>query len=605
MTTWILILSLLGMASVTSAKQVTSGADFLTIEAGARGAALGQSYTALASDANALSWNPAGLGFLRRPEASYLRLEHLADMAYNYGAFALPIRAGSGKIGLGAGIITLGTPAFDSTMGVAPPASFSDLAGIFGAAYGTRTFAFGVDGKYLLRDVGGVKGTGWSFDAGVMARPGPRWSLGLAGSHLGPPVRFGASKEKLPSLLKAGLAWTFLETPEHALRVTADQAVRFSSMTYCAGGGLEYVFHQIFALRGGFAGDHDRRDPSAGAGLDLDVFQVDYAYLPYGDLGTTHRLSALIRFGSPDELGRGLRPPARLAVEAYDKSALVTWKPVLTKDVTGYHLFVKKPGWEAFRQLTRTPLTDTVVKLRKLQNGTQYEVGVTSVTAAGRQSRMSRVFVVPDPGRSMDHLELVPIGLKVATTGEGLDLSWEPSVNAKGYNLYLLDDRDAVIRKLNGSPLAEPRVSLKKLVPDRSYRFRVTALAPDGSESRPSVPLEARVAPVAPTPTPSPTAVVALVPTVTTLLPPVPLRVSVAEGSVELSWDPVAGADAYNVYVSTDGGQTFRLLTPRPVTTRRVDLQKLSPRTYLFAVTSVANGGRESVKAIAQPVTPR
>jgi fibronectin type 3 domain-containing protein len=591
------------MVSCAGAKQVTSGADFLRIEAGARGAALGRSYAALASDANALSWNPAGLGFLKRAEASYLRLDYLADTAYNYGALALPLRAGNGKIGLGAGIITLGAPSFDSTMGVAPPASFSDLAGILGFAYGTRRLSLGVDGKYLLRDVGGVKGTGWSFDAGVMARPGARWSLGLVGNHLGPPVRFGASKEPLPASLRLGAAWTFLETPEHAVRATVDQAVVFSSLTYRAGGGLEYTFHELFALRGGFAGDHDRRDPTAGAGLNLDVFQVDYAYLPYGKIGTTHRLSAIVRFGRPDDPGRGLRPPGQLTAEAYDKSALVTWREVYTRDVVGYHLYVRKPGWTEFRQLTKTPLNVTAVKLRKLQNGTDYEVGVTSVTASGRQSRLSRVHVVPDPGRSLQHLELVPIGLRAAQTAEGLELSWEASVGALGYHLYLLDDAGGT-RKLSANLLKEPKVVLRKLSAERSYRFQVTALAKDGSESRPSLPLEVRATATAPSPvTTTPVASSAAAPA--SLLPPVPLRLAAGTGSAEISWDAAAGASGYNVYVSTDGGMSFRLLTPKPTTALQVRLQNLKPRTYLFAVTSVAANGQESVKAIGQPLTPR
>lgn len=593
---------LVAAAMTAQAKQITSGADFLKIDAGARGSALGQSYTALASDANALAWNPAGLGFLNQPELSYLRIQYLADTAYNYGAFALPLRAGSGKLGLGLGVIQLGSPAFDSTLGVAPAASFSDMALFLGAAYGTGKVSFGATGKYLIRDVGGFEGKGLSFDAGIMVRPAKAWSLGLVGCHLGPPVKFDASSEKLPSLLRLGIAWTVFENIGHAVRFTTDQTCQFSSMTYRAGGGIEYVYNQLFFLRGGFAGDHDRRDPTAGAGLDLDVFRLDYAYLPYGKLGDTHRVSALFRFGKPDDPKRGLRPPLHLTADAYDKSVLLNWDPARTADVTGTHLYIRKPGQKDYRRITSAPLTVTAVKLRGLKNGAVYEVGATSVTDAGRESRMVRLPISPDPSRSQEHLELVPINLRSELKDEGLVLLWETSVGAAGYHLYLLDEKGAVVRKLTQVPLKEAQVTLRKLSPDRSYRFHVTAVAKDGTESRASVPVEARLTSAtvaAPSPTPVPTA-----PSTGELLPPIPLRIQAGKGSADLSWDLVPGAAGYHVYVSTDGGQTFRRITSQPTSTPKVKLQPLKPRTYLFAVTSISSDGKESQKAIAQPVTP-
>src|SRR5438128_404090 len=46
----------------------TEGASFLEIPVGARPAALGDAYTALATDAYAPLYNPAGLGFSRQTE---------------------------------------------------------------------------------------------------------------------------------------------------------------------------------------------------------------------------------------------------------------------------------------------------------------------------------------------------------------------------------------------------------------------------------------------------------------------------------------------------------------------------------------------------------
>jgi hypothetical protein len=68
-----------------------------------------------------------------------------------------------------------------------------------------------------------------------------------------------------------------------------------------------------------------------------------------------------------------------------------------------------------------------------------------------------------------------------------------------------------------------------------------------------------------------------------------------AGGEITLSWQPVAGATAYNVYFSTTPGATklnrVKIANAaNPITIR--DLQRGS--TYYFVVTAVDGEGRES-----------
>lgn len=601
LTGWILI-GLTGVAWAGGEKKLSTGADFLKIDAGARGAALGQSYTALADDSNALHWNVAGLGMVKQFEAGYQRIVYLDGMSHNYAAFGLPLKGGDGmKSGLGLGFISFGVPAFDSTGGLEPEVSAQDMAVLFGVAFSRRNVSVGFSGKYILRDIAGEKARTFAGDAGVMGRPAPFFRFGLTVCNLGAGVRFHEEQDPLPTLARAGLAFTILENLSHRVLVSTDHTLQFIGSTYRGGAGLEYQYSQLFSVRGGYYGDHDRRDYSAGVGLDMDVFRIDYAYLPFGDLGDTHRISALFRFGKADEANRGLRAPSRLTAEAYDRSALVTWREVYTRDVTGYHLYIRKPGQEKYRRLTKDPLTVRSVKLRKLHNGTDYEVGVTSVTAAGRESRMARVHVLPDPQRSLQRLDLVPINLKAELRGEGVVLTWEPSATAAGYHLYLLTEQGTVDRRLNAAMLANPEVTLRKLVPDKTYRFHVTAVGKDGTESDPSASVETRltsstVAAQAPTPTPAPSPAVAAPPGSLTVLP--------GSGKATLIWSPVPGSAGYVVYVSTDGGQTYRRLTPDPLKETRAVLKPLRPKTYHFAVTSLDPAGTESPKALSAPVVP-
>src|SRR5215510_1522257 len=89
----------------------TEGASFLDIPVGAEPAALGSAYTALATDAYAPVWNPAGLGFLNEQEVVGQHLSYLESIHYEYLSFVRPLPAPDSVLhrSLGVSIQYLGT----------------------------------------------------------------------------------------------------------------------------------------------------------------------------------------------------------------------------------------------------------------------------------------------------------------------------------------------------------------------------------------------------------------------------------------------------------------------------------------------------------------
>src|SRR5579872_802687 len=75
---------LIGFVSPSRASSGTEGASFLDIPVGAGPAALGAAYSALATDAYAPTWNPAGLGFVTDNEFSGQHLSYLESINYEY-----------------------------------------------------------------------------------------------------------------------------------------------------------------------------------------------------------------------------------------------------------------------------------------------------------------------------------------------------------------------------------------------------------------------------------------------------------------------------------------------------------------------------------------
>src|SRR3954470_16143216 len=90
-------------ANVDNTAFGTSSAEFLLLGAGARGAALGGSFAAIANDASALYWNPAGVALVSRSEALISTYRYVADTRYSWAGIALPLSGGGRSLGFQGG----------------------------------------------------------------------------------------------------------------------------------------------------------------------------------------------------------------------------------------------------------------------------------------------------------------------------------------------------------------------------------------------------------------------------------------------------------------------------------------------------------------------
>jgi len=105
-TLFILLISFFSLAFIPKAEAHR----FLNIASDARAVGMGEAYIALPDDVNIMNYNPSGLGFLNINQLSFMHIEWLVDMQYEYTAYAHPI----GKIGTaGVNFRYLHYPAFD------------------------------------------------------------------------------------------------------------------------------------------------------------------------------------------------------------------------------------------------------------------------------------------------------------------------------------------------------------------------------------------------------------------------------------------------------------------------------------------------------------
>jgi outer membrane protein OmpA-like peptidoglycan-associated protein len=288
----------------------TTSGNFLKIAVGARPAAMGEAFLGLADDANGLQWNPAGLSQLSLPEVTLTHLSYFADINYEYVGFAMPFRGQ----GLGLGLTWLNVAPFNSTLDPnAVSGSASDYS--FSGAYATslsKQLHLGVVFRSFLSNLASNSAFGGSLDAGAIFKPlGRSLSLAVVAQNLGVQSGFESKSDPLPLALKFGAAWRlFNNQDQNWLNLVFDANKSLENKFKFNLGGEVWFFDSV-AIRAGYklaeGGSDFESDASAlanftaGAGFRFDAAQLDYAFVPLGELGYTHRITASWKFGYKPE----------------------------------------------------------------------------------------------------------------------------------------------------------------------------------------------------------------------------------------------------------------------------------------------------------------
>lgn len=302
----------LAVLSLALARPCWAGAgaepfDFLFLDANARPVGMGGAYTALANDANALLYNPAGLGQVKRHEATFMHNAYMQGITQEYAAYASPQGWSANLNYLSFGGVKKTSLSNPSGAGWGDT-GLSDLA--LGAGYGrtlTESLALGVSVKYIRETIDDVAAQGFALDAGglyaVPALSG--LTVGLAVQNLGPTVRYDGASENLPLNLRAGAAYGFkVRGRENALAL---DVTKERSQGALVAVGAETRVLEPLALRMGF---NTRNEAgigiTAGFGYLFKAGSVDYAFVPMEGLGDAHRISVTLRWDAGSLRARAL-----------------------------------------------------------------------------------------------------------------------------------------------------------------------------------------------------------------------------------------------------------------------------------------------------------
>lgn len=294
----ILLVILVSFKSWAISKGVC-GAQFLKIDPVARAASMGGAFSALADDASACYYNPAGLAQLRIAEAITCAGLWIDETRYGFIGYAAPINRDNA---LGVTALYLQTPkilGYDDESKKIDDFDANDLAVSFSYSqrFSHRNY-FGVSAKWISQQIENVKTSNFAIDAGQIYKPPMMDGLSLAVvvQNIGPRMKFIREEDKMPITLKIGAVYKLMDEDAKLLL----DLVKPLDNNWRISCGTEWQINRNLSLRGGYNSQVFSDlgiGVSLGAGLKLDTFQIDYAYVPYNDLGDTHRLSFTTHFG--------------------------------------------------------------------------------------------------------------------------------------------------------------------------------------------------------------------------------------------------------------------------------------------------------------------
>lgn len=278
----------------------TSGAQLLKIGVGAKAVGMGESYVAAADDVYAAYWNPAGLVHVETNQFGFMHNEWFEDIRYEFLGYVQPL----GDLGTLAGSISYVSMGelerTDENGDVGEP--FHPYNILLGLSFGRQLsddISIGINGKFLREKIDVEKAQAFAVDiGGLYSIPNSGLILGVNVQHLGTRMKFIEESFSLPLNVKFGAAYRLIDG---ALTLATDvNRPRDGYMN--VGLGAEYKIMGVMNLRAGYRyieGGNPLGTASglrAGIGVEITDYKIDYAFVPYGELGQAHRVSLVASF---------------------------------------------------------------------------------------------------------------------------------------------------------------------------------------------------------------------------------------------------------------------------------------------------------------------
>lgn len=320
--------------------------DVFDLGVGAKSLGMGNAWVAIADDASASYWNPAGLAQLKKKQVNSMFTKLDMDRRFDFGSIALPL----GHTTIGGFVMRYGLEDIlatelntDQIIGVKPDGTpiydinildpYSDNITSLGISLATglgTNLAIGGTIKYLRDSVYQQKAQGFGADIGFLYHPVKSLKFGLSLRNFPAKMNWDSrlsTSTDLPVSADLGMAYYHSKFLKFAISMKKTEDVDFKFSC-----GTEYSFKDKVFFRTGYTDSHF----TLGLGVTvMNDYTVDYAYADREFEGE-HRLSSTYRWGSVKNKNMKIEHPE-------DKDSLDDKKSQLTymrKDNSVDSLFI-------------------------------------------------------------------------------------------------------------------------------------------------------------------------------------------------------------------------------------------------------------------------
>lgn len=291
----------------------TATAQFLKIGVGARASSMGETFVAVANDASALYWNPAGITQFTSNQVFIAHTNWFVDIYHEFFGAVYHITPYDA---VGISITSLHMDDMQVTTEFAPRGngnyfSVGDFAcGVTYSRKMTPQFSFGGTIRYIEETMDVLKMRGVVVDIGTYYWTGlgtSRFSAVLSnfGDQMSPTGSLSLNNGQTvsqfqeyppPTMFRFGFAFEPIMN-ERATLTTSIQLNHPNDNSENIAIGAEYGWMKTLYLRAGYKFNVDEQSLSFGLGFNASIsdytLRFDYGYVPYTNLGGVHRISLL------------------------------------------------------------------------------------------------------------------------------------------------------------------------------------------------------------------------------------------------------------------------------------------------------------------------
>lgn len=346
---------------------------FLRFGLSARVSGLGETFTAIADDENALFYNPAGLANISQGAFGLNHAQWIEDIRIDNLVFAYNF---DHKLGLGFSIAHLWMPSITSKDYYGnPTGNINVSSSIINLGLGYKfhpSLYMGIGIKYFQDNLAGYTANGLALDAGLYMYTFIRGlTFGISVQNIGGDIQYDTAQEKIPLIYRAGIAYDISRT---GLKIAVD-GIKSIDSDIAIGTAIEYTLMNTFSIRFGNQFRQDQKfTPGYGAGININKkYLIDYTFYQLEELGATHRIGFTFRFDLPGIKVRPItyyertgikksRAPSSLYYETKENRLIIHWGKIIG---AVYNIYAKTGENGTWKKINSRLLKDNFFESKK------------------------------------------------------------------------------------------------------------------------------------------------------------------------------------------------------------------------------------------------